>query len=353
MLGHDTSVAHDVTETTLPLRRLGRFLLRLDVAPARVSALPILGIDFHAGTVRLFQFVLAPVFFQLLAQPVLGDVEHLGRVVLRLELLVHVQVLHLTLPSAVAGVSHVEEVAGPVVEAVEDVGGVQDGGLALFGFPDEPSQQVLTHANVQTGRHLVQQQDFERPDESQQELDATALPVTQLVHAPVQVDAEHLDELIAAFGVTGLQLLHHAVNGNVGRQWHGGADERDALHAPVAIQIGTVEVELGVAEGVHAQDLDFLLGQVTAGEDAQQGGLAGSVGADEQASRSGFEREVQSLQDVLGHVDRRAGSGVREGQIVDLDGIGAVVGDFGQRLWCHGHRHCVAVAVVYCVRRRR
>lgn len=86
------------------------------------------------GTGGFFELPLLPAFVKLGTEPVVGDSKHLGRVVVALELLVVLEFVELALPLAGALVGEVHHVGRPVVKAVEDVGGVDDGGCGGVGF---------------------------------------------------------------------------------------------------------------------------------------------------------------------------------------------------------------------------
>lgn len=69
------------------------------------------------------------------------------------------------------------------------------------------------------------------------------------------------------------------MDGDVGAQGDGRTREGNATHPPIAIEIGTVEVELGVAKGIEAEDADAAIGlaEVPPCQDAQQRRLARPV----------------------------------------------------------------------------
>lgn len=212
----------------------------------------------------------------------IGDGKHHStRKVLFLELTIQVQVGRSALPTAVTPVRKVEQVGGPVVQSVENMCGVNDCGTPLFGLFDEPLEKVLADAYVKAGCDLIQQQNLERPEETHQYLYSTTLTVRKFVHSPVKVDVQHLNQLVPSLRIRLLELLHEAVHGDVGAQGDGRTRERNAAHAPIAVEISTVEVELGVAEGIEAEDADASIGlaEVPPGQDAQQRRLAGPVRA--------------------------------------------------------------------------
>ena len=122
---------------------------------------------------------------QLGAQPRLCDAQQWTGLALRAQLLVHLEVPDLALPAGVALVAQVVQVRGPVVQAVEYVRRVEDGGAARLGLVLQPAQQVLAHHHVQRHRHLVQQQYLEGANEAQEDLHPPSLPVRHLVHAPL------------------------------------------------------------------------------------------------------------------------------------------------------------------------
>ena len=88
-----------------------------------------------------------------------------------LELLVVGELVELPLPSAGSLVSKVHDVGRPVVEAIKDVGGIDDGSAAVVSLFLQPAEKVLANANVQASRDLVEEENFEGPDQAEKELD--------------------------------------------------------------------------------------------------------------------------------------------------------------------------------------
>ena len=83
-----------------------------------------------------------------------------------------------------------------------------------------------------------------------------------------------------------------------------------------------MEIESGVAEGIQAEDFDASLGfgEVPSGDETQEGALSATVGADEEASRSLGQGEVE--------IAKRWCEGfgiVGEGEVGDGDGLSLVV----------------------------
>lgn len=159
------------------------------------------------------------------------------------------------------------------------MGGVNDCGTPLFGLFDEPLEKVLADAYVKAGCDFIQQQHLERPNETNKDLNTTTLTIRELIHSPVKVDVQHLNQLVPSLRIRLLELLHEAVDGDVGAQGDSRTRERNAPHAPIAIEISTVEVELGVTEGIEAEDTDASIGlaEVPSGQDAQQSTFASPV----------------------------------------------------------------------------
>jgi len=100
---------------------------------------------------------------------------------------------------------------------------------------------------------------------------------------------------------------------------HGGKERRDidvgaddGVEHPFEAEIG--DAFKGGAEGVDAADGDGRCGcEALAGEEAQEGGFAGAIGADEERSATGWEGEVYVLE---------AEGAVLEGVAEALDGDG-------------------------------
>jgi hypothetical protein len=117
-----------------------------------------------------------------------------------------------------------------------------------------------------------------------QQLDAMALAVAQLVHPPLRVDAQHLHQLVPAFGVRVLELLHHLRDGDVHHERDTAPRERHRLEAPSGLEVGPVKVETRIAKRIQAQDryAPLRLREVPPGNEAEQRRLAAAVGPEEQ-----------------------------------------------------------------------
>ena len=103
-------------------------------------------------------------------------------------------------------------VGGPRVEAVEDMRRVDDGGAPRLSLALEPKEEVLPNDHVERGRDLVEEQDVEGPQEAEEELDASPLAIRDLVHPPLEVDAQEVKQHVAPLGVLPLKLRHHPGN---------------------------------------------------------------------------------------------------------------------------------------------
>ncbi|KAJ6438575.1 microsomal signal peptidase subunit [Purpureocillium lavendulum] len=196
---------------------------------------------------------------------------------------------------------HVDEVGGPAGEVVEDVGGVDDGALARLRLALEPLEEAGAAEDVEVDGDLVEEEDGPGAEQAHGELDAAALAVGHGVHAPVGVDVEHGDELIATGGegvaADGAEQLDDA---NVV------AD--DGVEDPFEAEVGDALERL--LEGVDAADGDGVAGrEALAGEEPQQRRLARAVGADEQRARprGQVERDVAHARRVVGERVRQVG----------------------------------------------
>mmetsp|Transcript_16750 Transcript_16750/g.52369 ORF Transcript_16750/g.52369 Transcript_16750/m.52369 type:complete len:208 (+) Transcript_16750:725-1348(+) len=202
------------------------------------------------------------------------------------ELAMEVEVGEAALPAGGAVAREEVDVGGPVVEAVEDVRGVDDGRGPRLGLLPEPLQEILTDDDVEAGGDLVEEEDGEGANQAEEELDAAALAVRDPVHAPVQVHPEDVDELVAPLGVGRLQLLHHVADADVRLERAPVAGEGDCAHAPLRVQEGPLQVQLQVPERVHPHHLHRVvrLRQVLPRQHAEQRALPGAVRAEQEAS---------------------------------------------------------------------
>mmetsp|Transcript_30545 Transcript_30545/g.97471 ORF Transcript_30545/g.97471 Transcript_30545/m.97471 type:complete len:255 (+) Transcript_30545:417-1181(+) len=215
------------------------------------------------------------------------------------------------------------QVRRPVVEAVEDVRRVDDAAAALLALLLQPQKQVLPHHHVKGNRHLVHEQHLKGAHEPKHELHAAALAVAERVHAPGRVNAEHVIELIAALRVHVLQLLHHLRHADIRLHGNAVASESHRAHAPLRVQVATLQVEARVVEAFAPEDRRRVVGveHVAPAEHAQQRGLAGAVGADEKHALPRVQVEVDAPQHVprlvrerqVGHLDHGLLGGVRHG----------------------------------------
>ena len=158
----------------------------------------------------------------------------------------------------------------------------------VTGQHGHPLQQVLPAAEVQPGGGLVQQKQLGVGHQRPRDLHALALPLGQGGEpAPDQVRAaERVQELDRAGDVGGLVVLLPAAHDRVGAGEHQ-VDHFLGRRHPVR-QRGAGQADprpqlehVGLAEPA-AQDLGTALGrEQLAGDDLQQRGLPGSVGADD------------------------------------------------------------------------
>mmetsp|Transcript_39907 Transcript_39907/g.68485 ORF Transcript_39907/g.68485 Transcript_39907/m.68485 type:complete len:322 (+) Transcript_39907:364-1329(+) len=152
---------------------------------------------------------------------------------------------------------HVQQVGGPVVEAVKDVRRVDDGGAAHVALLLEELEQRLPRDHVEVGGHLVHQQQLRRSKELQEQLGAAALSVRHLVEAPLHVHVQQRDEPVHPRGehrrVHAVaherlgELLGHVPDGEVCLEGDAVADARDGAR-PVAREQRDHRVEAEVVE---------------------------------------------------------------------------------------------------------
>lgn len=209
-----------------------------------------------------------------------------------------------------------DEVGGPAGEVVEDVGGVDDGALAVLRLALEPGQELGAAEDVEVDGDLVEQEHSPGSDEPHGQLDAAALAVGHGVHAPVDVDVEHMDELVAAVGVgVTADGAEELIDANVSA--HNGVQD------PLEAKIGDALEAL--LEGVDAADRDGVAGgEALACEEAEERGLAGTIGADQEGARARGQVEGD-----IADAGRVVGERVRE--VLDFD-----TGRLGRR--CHDER---------------
>lgn len=138
---------------------------------------------------------------------------------------------------------HVHQVGGPSMQVVENVGGVDDGGVAGLGLALEPVEEARTRQHVEVDRDLVEQQHRPRPHQAHGQLDAPPLAVRHGVHAPRGVNVQHLDQLVAPRWVgVPTNRAEQLGDANVGAH--------DRVQHPLQPQVRHPLEALG--EGVHA-----------------------------------------------------------------------------------------------------
>mmetsp|Transcript_5968 Transcript_5968/g.14311 ORF Transcript_5968/g.14311 Transcript_5968/m.14311 type:complete len:227 (-) Transcript_5968:305-985(-) len=128
---------------------------------------------------------------------------------------------------------HVCDVCGPRLHAVKYVGSVDDRHAALHRLLIQKLQQVLPRHDVQVGGDLVQQQHVERFDEAQQQLHATPLTLRHLVHPPLEVNPQHVYEVLQPLRVRHSSSLEHRPHRKVSLVGHAVAAEGHITH-PIA-----------------------------------------------------------------------------------------------------------------------
>mmetsp|Transcript_22190 Transcript_22190/g.33871 ORF Transcript_22190/g.33871 Transcript_22190/m.33871 type:complete len:269 (+) Transcript_22190:70-876(+) len=268
MFGHDSAVSHHITQTSCTGQG---FTLNLHSSSTRKSSLSIGRIRFvHQLSLCPFEFLVLTFFFQFLAQPMIGNGQHFSRMVLGLKIFVEFQVMHLALPATCAFIGQVMQVRSPIIESIENMCRVHNRCSAFVALLDQPFQQILSHANIERRCDFIQQQNLERSDQTQQELDTSALSVAQLMHSPVHVDSEHFHEFVSAFGIRILQTFHHGIDGDISHERHTRTRKGNRAHSPITIEVGTVKVQFCIAKGVATQhrNVSIWMGQVTSSQNS-------------------------------------------------------------------------------------
>lgn len=178
------------------------------------------------------------------------------------------------------------QVRRPPGQIIQDMRRIHNGAIPRLGLVLQPRQELGARQDIQIDRDLIQQQHRPRTHQAHGQLHAAALAVAHGAHAPGRVDVQHVHELVAARGVgiaaDGAQEL---VDANVGAH--------DGVEDPLEPQVG--DALEAVLEGVDARDGDGVGGrEALAGEEAEEGGFAGAVGADEAGARARgqVERDV-------------------------------------------------------------
>lgn len=127
----------------------------------------------------------------VLAKPLEGHLEEVGLV-------------RLPVDKGTGGLAKLDvaDLVGELAEAVKDVGRVQDGRAAGLGLVLEEVDEVGADEHVEVDGHFVEKEDIPLGHETHAELDAAALSIGNLVHVPVEVDVEDLEQAVAARAVT-------------------------------------------------------------------------------------------------------------------------------------------------------
>mmetsp|Transcript_8739 Transcript_8739/g.20445 ORF Transcript_8739/g.20445 Transcript_8739/m.20445 type:complete len:288 (-) Transcript_8739:4-867(-) len=97
----------------------------------------------------------------------------------------------------------------PPLESVEDVRGEQDShpSIALLL---EPLQQSLPRKHVEVCSDLIKKKNLGGKQEGKEKLDAPLATIRQLIHPPVQVDAEAIHNVVPPLFVPAINVLKHA-----------------------------------------------------------------------------------------------------------------------------------------------
>mmetsp|Transcript_40831 Transcript_40831/g.86945 ORF Transcript_40831/g.86945 Transcript_40831/m.86945 type:complete len:251 (+) Transcript_40831:1395-2147(+) len=104
---------------------------------------------------------------------------------------------------------HERHVRRPQVDLIEDVRREYHRHPSLVALLREVVEEPIPAEDVQVGRELVDDRQLERLEQLEHETDLLPLSVAALVEAPVEVHAQHLDELVAPFDVVRLPLGEH------------------------------------------------------------------------------------------------------------------------------------------------
>ena len=209
-----------------------------------------------------------------------------------------------------------------LLQPVEDVRGVDDGDVALLALLSEETHQVRAAEDVEVDGDLIEEEDAVLDHQAVRELHAAALAVGDLVHPPLRVDVEDVDDALLALGVHALDGVQHLPRGEVSREGDAVAGECH-VSLPVAANVGQLAGggEVGVVEGFTSVDEHLVLrDHVLTSEDLEERRLARAVRAQQEAARSGFELEVHLLDERPLAVDRGAVDvGVGPVEVVDVD----------------------------------
>src|ERR1019366_2435348 len=203
-----------------------------------------------------------------------------------------------------------EEIAD-AFDFAEEVRGDDDGDAELSAGAFDEAEHFLAAFGVEAVGGLVEEEEFGIVDERLRELDA-------LLHAggvaadeavALLVEADVTERLGGAFARGGGGEAGHAAH--VGHEVGGGHIYRKA------VVLGEVADELAdlerVGERVHAQNFEGTGGGgEEAEEDADEGGFAGAVGADE-ADDAGVERERERIEGGYARVALGDAAGAEEG----------------------------------------
>lgn len=165
---------------------------------------------------------------------------------------------------------HVHQVRRPGRQVVQDMRRVHHGRVPRRRLARQELEEPAPAQQVEVDRDLVQEQNPPGAQQAHGELHAPPLPVADRVHAPARVNVQEGDELVAPRG--------EGVAANGGEQ-RGDVDvgAHDGVEDPFGAEVRDAFEARG--EGVDAGDKDGAAGaEALAGEQAEEGGLAGAVG---------------------------------------------------------------------------
>ena len=122
---------------------------------------------------------------------------------------------------------------------------VHDGDAALLALLAEESHEIRAPEDVEIDGDLVEEQDAVGDHETVRQLDAATLAVGNLVHSPLRVDVEHLDDALLALGIDARDGVEHLLGREI-------AGEGDAVPREGGVALPVASDVRQLAEVVSA-----------------------------------------------------------------------------------------------------
>ncbi|PHH70956.1 hypothetical protein CDD80_5627 [Ophiocordyceps camponoti-rufipedis] len=84
----------------------------------------------------------------------------------------------------------------PLCQIIEDMSRVNDGAIARFRLPPQPSKKPSPSQNIKINRNFVKEQHTPRPNKPHGQLNPPPLPIRNSMHPPPSIDIQQRNKII-------------------------------------------------------------------------------------------------------------------------------------------------------------